>query len=233
MNRKSKKEEVNFIREVYKRKSEWKGNRGIGGSSASAILNANPYMSLLDLYWLLVSPYKETPDNQNDATIYGTKCEPLIRKQFELDFPEYKVHCPYYFEMYRRKDKPFMTATLDGLLIHILTNRKGILEIKTHDIRNKEDEENWNGKMPQNYFIQCLHYLVVRQDCDFVILCAKLRYFDYYHIDGKKLLYQKIVCYRIERSEVQDQIDYLELKETEFWYNYVVPHKIPNIYITF
>ena len=79
--------------------------------------------------------------------------------------------------MYRRIDKPYMTATLDGKLVEIATGRKGILEIKTREIKNREDAENWqNGKIPDNYYIQCLHYLSVLNDHEFAILVAKLNF---------------------------------------------------------
>ena len=224
----------NYTREDYKDKSIWLNHRGFGGSSASAILNKNPYMSKLELYKSCISANKsKKKDSSNEATIYGTKCEPLIRKMFALDYPQYKVHSPKEYEMYRRIDKPYLTATLDGILTDKITKEKGILEIKTHDIRNREDDENWKVKLPDNYYIQVLHYLLVMNDFKFVILCAKLRYFDYHNKNGKKLLRQEIRYYYIDRKEVEKDLEYLEQKETEFYEENIVKRIIPKVEIEF
>lgn len=225
-----------YRKEVYKSKEEWLNKRGLGGSSASAILGANPWMTSLDLYKAIVLGKKgqKNVDESNEALKYGTIMEPLIRKQFAIDFADkYKVHSPNKYEMYRRVDKPYLTATLDGLLTDIETGKKGIIEIKTHDIKNRKDDESWEISIPQNYFIQCLHYLVVLNDCEFVILNAKLRYFDYFNKDGKKLLYQKTIYHTIWRSEVIDQIEYLEKMETKFWEENIQKRRMPSLKISF
>ena len=222
-----------YIKCHFKSKEEWLENRGFGGSSASAILNKNPYMSKLELYKKIVSNEKKEEEQSNDAMTYGTNCEQLIRKMFALDFTNYKVHSPKNFEMYRRIDKPFMTATLDGILIDKVSKEKGILEIKTHDIRNKADDESRKVKLPDNYYIQVLHYLAVMNDFAFAILCAKLRYFDYYSEDGKKLLKQEIRYYYIDRKEVEKEINYLENEETKFYEENIMKKKIPLVSIQF
>lgn len=225
-----------YKKEIYKTKEEWLNARGFGGSSASAILGCNPWMTILDLYKAVISKKKEvsTTDQSNEAMQYGTRCEPLMRELYSLDYETlYKVHKPYKYEMYRRTDKPYLTATPDGLLLSKVDDKKMIWECKTHDIRNRADDEMWKDNIPQNYFIQCLHYLVVMKDYDGVILNAKLRYFDYYNSDGKKLLYQKIIYHIIWRSEVIDQIEYLEKKETEFWENNIQKKIMPQLTIKF
>ena len=224
-----------YSREIYKEKQDWLKSRGFGGSSASAILGKNPYMSKVELYRAIVMPNKNPIlDKPNEAMYYGTQCEPLVRKMFTLDFADkYDVIAPKGYEMYRRKDKPYLTATLDGRLTEKSTGRKGVLEIKTHDIRNKADEENWNGHIPDNYYIQVMHYLVVMNDYDFVVLTAKLRYFDYFDEEGKKLLRTEIRYYYIERSEVAKEVEYLEKKETDFWENNITKKVIPSFEIKF
>ena len=214
--------------EHYKDKNHWLNARGIGGSSASAIVGMNPWMNTLDLYNTLLGYKEEIGSVSNTSTDYGIDSEPLIRKQYALDFPEYKVHTPKQNEMYRRIDKPYLTATLDGVLVEKGTKRKGILEIKTHDIRNQADDEYWGTTIPQNYFIQVLHYLMVMNDFEFVELVAKLRFFDYFAKGGKKLLKTEYRYYHIERSDesVQKWLSYLEKKETEF-YEFNIKNKIP------
>ena len=227
----------NYTRERYSTKEEWLKNRGFGGSSASAILGLNPYMSPLELYKAIVMPSnKQFEKTQNEAMAYGNQCEPLIRKQFAIDFAEtLTVRAPRGNEMYRRKDKRYMTATLDGLLFNKLTKEKGVLEIKTHDIRNRKDEENWSNHIPDNYYIQVLHYLLVMNDCTFAILTAKLRFFDYYSESGKKLLKTETRYYFINRNDEQIQKDlaFLENAETKFWEENILKKIIPPITLSF
>lgn len=229
-------QETNYTKETFKSKKEWLKARGFGGSSASAIIGCNPYMSVLELYKAIVMPNEHPLVKENESMYYGTKCEPLIRKIFAYDFKDkYRVHTPKDNEMYRRKDKPYMTATLDGVLTEKKSKRKGVLEIKTHDIRNRKDEQNWSDHIPDNYYIQVLHYLLVMNDCDFAILTAKLRFYDFFSEDGKKLLKTEMRYYYIDRKDEQVQKDlaFLEKKETDFWENHIQKKVIPNIKINF
>lgn len=204
----------------------------MGGSSASAVLNQNPWMSKLELYKSIVSPAKKNIKSDrapNEMMAYGIKSEPLIRRQFILDHPHLRVITPRSFEMFRRKDKPYLTATVDGRII-VRDNklRKGVLEIKTRDIRNRADDQAWQGQLPQNYFIQVMHYLMILNDFDFAVVVAKLRFYDYFHEDGKKLLRTETRYYHIERSEVEEDIANLEKVLTHFWEHNVQKRIIPN-----
>lgn len=225
----------NYTKETFNSKEEWLKARGLGGSSASAILGKNPYMSILELYRAIVMPNKHPLVSQNESMKYGTKCEPHIRKLFAYDFKEiYRVHTPKNNEMYRRIDKPYMTATLDGILFEKSTGKKGILEIKTHDIRNKKDYAEWDGHLPDNYYIQVLHYLLVMNDCEFVELTAKLRFFNYFG-DGKKLTKSAFHYYYIDRNDerIKKDLAFLEKKETEFWEENVLKKVMPTMKFKF
>lgn len=225
----------NYARETFESRGEWLKARGFGGSSASAIIGKNPYMSRLELYKACVNPSDEEKETVSDSMTYGVKAEPLIRKMFALDFDgAYKVHTPRMHEMYRRLDKPYLTATVDGILTESATGRKGVLEIKTHDMRGGADEENWTGRIPDNYFIQVLHYMMVMDDMEFAVLYAKLRYFRYDDEGSRTLDHSELRAYEpIERKDVLEQIRWLEAKETEFWEEYVSKKKIPQEFIDF
>lgn len=226
----------NYTKETFKSKEEWLKARGLGGSSASAILDKNPYMSKLELYRAIVMPNKNPLVYTNDAMNYGTMCEPIIRKLFAYDYKDkYLVHTPKSNEMYRRKDKKYMTATVDGILTEIDTHKRGVLEIKTHDIRNKKDLEEWENHIPVNYYIQVLHYLLVMNDCEFAILTGKLKFYDYHSEDGKKLLKTEIRYYYIDRNDerIKKDLEYLEKKETEFWEENVTKKIMPTLRFKF
>lgn len=73
-------------------------------------------------------------------------------------------------------------------------------------------KEKWQDQIPDNYYIQLLHYLLVREDCDFAHLTALLTF-----KFGDKEVYQQIKNYHIERSDVESDIQYLANHEKEFW----------------
>ena len=225
----------NYKKEKYKTKEEWLKSRGLGGTSASAITGSSKWKDKLDLFnSIMIGKDKKEKEDLNESLNYGIACEPLIRKIFAIDFAnKYKVITPKGYEMYRRIDKPYMTATPDSLLIDLQTKKKGIQEIKTHDIKNREDAEEWQDKIPQYYFEQVIWYMAVMNDIEFVELTAKLRYFDYFNADGKKLLKTETRYYYIDRKEVQESINALEKIVTKYWEENINKGVIPNIYITF
>ena len=185
----------------------------------------------MELYLSCIRRKKGKAKKENEAIGLGVALEPLIRQEFAIDYPNFIVRSPKGYEMYRRRDKTFMTATLDGTITDKLTKEKLILEIKTHDIRNREDEEKWTNGIPDNYFIQVLHYLLVMTDYSGAILVARMRHFDYYAEGGKKLLKVEYRYYRIDRKDeaIQKWLAYLEKAETEFWENNVKKRIPPQI----
>ena len=66
-----------YFIEFYKDKDEWRINRskGIGGSDASALVEMNPYKTLIDLW-----KDKEygSPEITNPAIEYGNACEDVL-----------------------------------------------------------------------------------------------------------------------------------------------------------
>lgn len=103
---------------------------------------------------------------------YGNDAEPLLRALFALDYPEYKVEY-YDNNMIINKKYPWAHASLDGELMDP-DGRRGILEIKTTNILQSMQWEKWDNRIPDNYYIQVLHYLLVTE-YDFVVLKAQLK----------------------------------------------------------
>ena len=219
-----------YRKEKYKTKTEWLKNRGFGGSSASAIFGVNPYMTKLDIYCASVNKNEIESDedsNQNDMTIYGQNAEPIIRELVKVNLAQrFRVQSPNGLTMYRRKDKPYMTATLDGLLIELLNGDRWILEIKTHEVRGEEDYLKWQGTLPINYAIQCLHYMVTLNDTKGCLLVAKLRWVDY---DTNEIIKEEIRYYWMPRQDYQDKIDEVERVETKFYENHIVKRIPPDV----
>ena len=193
-------------------RDEWLQARGkrIGGSEASAVVGLNPYMSNTDL-WSIKTGRREAEDISDKPYVrYGHDAEPLLRELFKLDFPDYKVG---YVDnnLFINSRYPWAHASLDGWL-QDPEGRTGILEIKTTEILQSMQKEKWKDRIPDNYYLQVLHYMMV-MEADFACLKAQLKY-DY---DGD--IYLQIRHYWIERQDVENDIRILSEKEEEFWHH--------------
>lgn len=199
---------VNMI--TLNSREEWLEKRKsyIGGSEASCIVGMNPYATNVELWEMKTGRRKAEDISEKSYVKYGTEAEQYLRSLFVLDYPQYKVE---YVEnnMWLNSDYPFAHASLDGYLTEKETGRKGILEIKTTNIIQSIQKEKWKDRIPDNYYIQILHYLMVT-GFDFAVLKAQLKY-DY---DGDIFLTTK--HYKIERAEVLEDIEYLIKAEKQF-----------------
>lgn len=213
--------------QTYGSREEWlKGRKGrIGGSDAAATVGANPYMTNVQLWEIKTGRRQQSDISDNPLVRYGTEAEDHLRELFRLDFPDYEV---FYKEnnLWTNDKYPFAHASLDGWLID-KNGRCGILEIKTATITSALHRAKWNGQIPQNYYCQALHYMIVT-GFEFVILKAQLKT----QWPGQ-LPSLRTEHYQIERSEVQEDIKELYKAEKQFW-EYVEsdtrpPLILPNI----
>lgn len=201
-------------------REEWLKNRTrIGGSDAAAILGMNPYKDNVTLWREKTGRSVAEDISEKSYVKYGTEAERPLRELFALDFPQYKVG---YVEnnMILNEKYPFAHASLDGWLTDA-DGRKGVLEIKTTNILHSMQKEKWNGRIPDNYYIQLLHNLFITE-FDFAVLKAQLKY-DY---NGDISLHTK--HYFADREEVEADIKYLIEQEEAFW-RYVAEGKEPPL----
>ena len=188
---------------------EWLASRKkIGGSDAACILGLNLYKSNIELFDIKTGRAEQEDISDKPYVKYGTEAEEHLRELFKLDFPQYQVD--YVENNMLTNDKyPFAHASLDGWITDE-NGRKGVWECKTTEIINPSQKAKWDNAIPDNYYIQVLHYLMVTE-FDFAILKAQLKY---RHNDEIWLITKH---YHIERSEVEEDIQYLAEKEKEFW----------------
>ena len=189
---------------------EWLAMRqkvGIGGSDAGTVLGLNPWCSNVQLWRYKTG--QETPPDISDkpAVIFGKKAEEHIRELFRLDYPSWNLDY-HEFWMFCNDAYPWQFATLDGELTDE-AGRRGILEIKTTTIQNKSQWDEWENGIPQRYYAQVLHQLSAT-GADFVILRAYIRWYR----DGE--LRVTVRGYRIERKDVEADIEYLCEQEQKF-----------------
>lgn len=196
-------------RKQFKTNDEWLSHRHrIGGSEASCIVGMNPYKTNVELWREKTRRTFPEDISEKSYVKYGHEAEPHIRALFALDFPEYKVE--YYENNMITNDRfPFAHASLDGELID-KDGRRGILEIKTTNILQSMQKESWRDRIPDNYYIQVLWYLMVTE-YDFAVLVAQLK--TDYDGDIRKMTRH----YKIERNEHIEDIEYLTEAGEKFW----------------
>ncbi len=187
--------------------SKWLEARkaGIGASDAASVIGMNPWKTNIELWeektGLVI------PEDISDKPVvkYGNDAEGLLRELFILDHPQFDVKYEEY-KMFYHKKYPFLFATLDGW---IEGKRNGVLEIKTTQIMNPMQWAKWKDGIPDNYYIQCLHQLLVT-GFDFAILKAQIKH-------GYETVKLTTKHYTIDRKDVLDDMGYLLEAEIKFW----------------
>ncbi len=194
----------------FHNEQEWLSGRlnGIGGSDASAVVGMNPYKTNIELFEEKTGRRVPEDISNKPYVIYGKKAEGYIRELFRLDYPEYQVE-HHEFRILQSLSHPFMQASLDGELTD-QEGRRGILEIKTTNILQSMQYEKWKDRIPDNYYIQVLHYLLVT-GYEFVVLRAHL--VSEWGRDKRTT----VKHYFIEREEVREDLDMLLEEEKKFW----------------
>ena len=199
--------------------SKWLEARklGLGASDAASIIGMNPWKTNVELWEEKTGVI--VPDDISDKPVvkYGNDAEPLLRELFILDHPQFNVKYEEY-KIFKHPEYPFLMATLDGW---IEGERRGVLEIKTTQIRNSSQWSQWKDGIPQNYYCQCLWQLLVT-GFDFVILKAQIKH----GVDDLKLTTNH---YQIERKNVLDDIEYIKEAGIEFWNKNVLEGVRPNL----
>ena len=208
----------------YPNREEWlKGRiKSLGASEVACVLweGFDPATEL----WKEKTGRKQRKDFSNDKRVeYGTNAEDYLRSLFALKHKDkYKVeYFPY--RTYIHEKYPFLHATLDGELVKLESGKRGVWECKTVWVMSRKELENWNGKIPQKYYIQVLDQLCVMK-YDFAVVTVELIF-----PDGNS----EIRNYTIERNEqVENDIKYIETEAAKWWSEYVVKDKKPPIKMT-
>ena len=200
----------------------------ITGTSASAIIGVNPHLDNAAC-WELLTGRREPVDLDGVPLVeYGREAEEHLRELFRLDFPDYEVmHAENSIVVNDRF--PWAAASLDGELLHKgIEPGVGILEIKTAMINSYLAKKKWENGIPDHYYAQVLHYMAVRE-ADFAIVVAQLKYEGTVDSDLVKVTRH----YRIERSDVEEDIAYLMQEEEKFWRQYLLTDKRPPLKLNF
>ena len=201
---------------------EGRQKQGIGASEAAAICGYSKWQTKTEL-WEIKTGRRERKDiSGKDYVGRGNLMEGAVRDFYTALHPEFVIeHHPH--DILFQSERPWLFATLDGMISDTANDRYGILEIKTSAPNSKAAWAEWDGKIPDAYFCQCCHQLLAT-GWDFVVLQAAL-----WHMNGDITLKDAFV---IERSEHEADITWVLEQETEFWES-VQSGKRPGVPIRF
>ena len=171
---------------------EWLDHRRqrIGGSDASAILGMNNWCSPYTVWADKLG--KLPPKEDNEAMRIGRDLEDYVAKRF-TEATGKKVRREN--NILVNPDIPFAHANVDRMII----GEDAGFEAKTTSVMNLKKFKN--GEYPENYYAQCVHYLMVT-GCERWYL-------------GVLILGVEFKWFVIERDE--DEIEALRKSEEDFW----------------
>jgi len=131
---------------------DWLKHRmeSIGGSDAAGILGMNAYSSPYSVW--ADKTGRTAPKEDNEAMRLGRDLEDYVAKRF-TEATGKKVRRENF--ILRNPDIPFAHANVDRLVI----GEDAGLECKTTSVLNLKKFKN--GEFPENYYVQCVHYLAV------------------------------------------------------------------------
>ena len=131
---------------------EWLEHRrkSIGGSDASAILGMNTYCSPYTVWADKLG--KLPPNEDNEAMRLGRDLEDYVAKRFTEETGK-KVRREN--NIIINPDYPFAHANVDRMIV----GEDAGLECKTTSVMNLKRFKD--GEYPENYYCQCVHYLMV------------------------------------------------------------------------
>ncbi len=132
--------------------TDWLNQRrkSIGGSDAAALCGMNAYMSPYSVWAdkMGLIPPKEP----NEAMRLGTDLEQYVADGFtEVTGKRVRRDC----HIIINSDYPFAHANVDRVVI----GEDAGLECKTTSVMNLKKFKN--GEYPDNYYVQCMHYMMV------------------------------------------------------------------------
>ncbi len=176
---------------------EWLKMRqsGIGGSDAAAVVGMNPWKSAAQVYLSKTEPVEDDTEVMSERLRVGHDLEDYVAKRF-AEATGKKVRRNNY--MLHHDDYPFILADIDREVV----GENAILECKT---TNSYAAKDWETEPPEQYQVQCLHYMLVTgaERCYIAVLIGNERF----------------TWYVIERDE--EAIAALLEAEVDFWRNYV------------
>ena len=207
----------------YSNREEWlKGRiKSLGASEVASVMGMG-FQTPLEL-WKLKTGKAEPKDLSDIPRVkYGTEAETHLRSLFALK-NEDKYNIEYFPYRVYLNENMCLSCTLDGELTKLSSGAKGVWECKTVWVTSKKTLEEWDGKIPDKYYIQVCDQLGIT-GYSFAVVTAELIF-----PDGNS----EIRNYTIERNEqVENDIKYIQKEAVNFWERYVKTGTQPPVRMT-
>ena len=162
----------------------------IGGSDAAAVVGLNSFSSPYTVWADKLG--KLPPKEDNEAMRLGRDLEDYVAKRFTEQTGK-KVRRKNFILW--NSDYPFAHANVDRLIV----GENAGLECKTTSVLNLKSFKN--GEFPENYYVQCMHYMAVTGYKKWYLAVL--------------ILGKEFKVFEIERDE--DEIKALMKAERDFW----------------
>jgi len=182
-----------MIKEIaFNNHEEWLEIRKnyIGGSDAAAVVGLNSFSSSYTVWADKLG--KLPPKEDNEAMRLGRDLEDYVAKRFTEETGK-KVRRKNFILW--NSDYPFAHANIDRLVV----GENAGLECKTTSVLNLKSFKN--GEFPENYYVQCMHYMAVTGYKKWYLAVL--------------ILGKEFKVFEIERDE--EEIKALMQAEKEFW----------------
>lgn len=182
-----------MIKEIaFNNHEEWLEIRKkyIGGSDAAAVVGLNSFSSPYTVWADKLG--KLPPKEDNEAMRLGRDLEDYVAKRFTEQTGK-KVRRKNFILW--NSDYPFAHANVDRMIV----GENAGLECKTTSVLNLKNFKN--GEFPENYYVQCMHYMAVTGYKKWYLAVL--------------ILGKEFKVFEIERDE--DEIKALMKAESEFW----------------
>ena len=190
---------------------EWLALRmkGIGASDAAAVLGLSNWKSNQELWEEKVGLRQPKDLSENERVKYGQAAEKHLVALFKLQYADrYKVRVDKNVVYFRNG---FQFASLDGELTELETGDKGVHEDKTVLADSSLVWEEWKDKIPNTYYVQVIHQLLVT-GWKFVIINPEFRW-----VDKNGEIATRTRRIKILAEEVAEDMKILDEAEHEFW----------------
>lgn len=195
--------------------------KGIGGSDVSCIMGHNHFRNRKDIY---KSKLFTTIESTNSAIEYGNYFEDFIFNEFKYVYKDTFAVLNYKSIMFRNIFIPYFQASVDGVLVEKETNKVGLLEIKTTQMKKSKWYLEGKRAIPKDYIDQAIHYFNTT-NVDFIIFYPKI------NMVGMDNCEYDSIMLKPRRINREDVLEYMEQVEKEciiFWEEYVMKNIEPS-----
>ena len=220
------------MKRIFKSKKQWLKNRKIGGTDLATVINGvGRWQSVGDLYDRLVNGKVENK-KETQAMANGRLAESHIIALFLTQTPHLRpIRHGQGYLLITNQNEPYLTLSPDCLVKDTQSKQRGFIEIKLKQIYSENQIANYLGNLKEEepqYYWQLIHYFIVEKSLQFGYLVVA---FQIKRKEGETWQNDKIIIdsLKVNRQDVQDDINTAKAKLKDFINNNVIKHVRPSV----